>query len=236
MSELLINDLQIPYQIQKGKKGRISLKIKDGKLWITTESGRLQTADSEFLKKKEKWVYKHFLEQQKKEISRKKFLELLPSQILWQGQLVAIDWKIGKKNIYQLRTDKFFEVYTTQELSYTEKKRAIKEILKIEASRYLKARLTNIASLLQLKVERVSIKAQKSKWGSCSSKRNINLNWHLALLPPILIEYVIYHELLHLQEANHSEQFWKLVEKYVPNYKVLDKQLSEYEWVIGILD
>ncbi len=65
----------------------------------------------------------------------------------------------------------------------------------------------------------VRIKTQKSRWGSCGIHNDINLNWLLILTPPKVMEYVVIHELCHIQERNHSANFWHLVEKHCPDYR-----------------
>ena len=79
------------------------------------------------------------------------------------------------------------------------------------------------------------MKDLSSKWGSCSSLQNINLNWQLIFLEESLIDYVIIHELMHLREMNHSPRFWNWVGKYYPDYKKARKLLKDRQWLIGIL-
>ena len=76
------------------------------------------------------------------------------------------------------------------------------------------------ANLINVSYERIFIRTQKSKWGSCSSQGNLNFNLHLAYAPPGVREYVVIHELCHLREPNHSSRFWALVEKYCPDYQI----------------
>ena len=75
----------------------------------------------------------------------------------------------------------------------------------------------------------VTIKNMKYAWGSCTSKRNIAINMKLARMKKEIIEYVVLHELCHLKYMNHSEDFWRLVEKNMPNYKKLRKELKKYD-------
>jgi predicted metal-dependent hydrolase len=75
---------------------------------------------------------------------------------------------------------------------------------------------------------RVSIKNMKSRWGSCSSKGNLNFHYRIAMLPEELFDYVIVHELCHLKVFNHSQMFWDLVAEKVPDYFLKKKALQEH--------
>jgi predicted metal-dependent hydrolase len=73
---------------------------------------------------------------------------------------------------------------------------------------------------------RATIRGQRTRWGSCSKKKNINLNRAMIFLPPEQVEYLIIHELCHTVELNHSKKYWELVEKYCQNHRALDKELK----------
>lgn len=72
---------------------------------------------------------------------------------------------------------------------------------------------------LQLAYHQMRIKDQRTRWGSCSSQRNLNFNWRLVLVPPKVLDYVIVHELCHLWEMNHSREFWAKVSGILPDYQ-----------------
>lgn len=80
---------------------------------------------------------------------------------------------------------------------------------------------------LQETVEDIRIKDVKSRWGSCSSKRNLNFNWRLVMAPLEVLDYVVVHELCHLKEMNHSKAFWNLVEDILPDYQEQRAWLKE---------
>lgn len=74
---------------------------------------------------------------------------------------------------------------------------------------------------------RITIRNQRTRWGSCSSKGNLNFNCLLSLVPERVMEYVVVHELAHLIEMNHSKRFWKIVEEIIPDYKEQKRWLKE---------
>ena len=73
---------------------------------------------------------------------------------------------------------------------------------------------------------KIAIRNQRSRWGSCSKRGNLNFNYKIVLLPQNMADYVIVHELCHLREFNHSHDFWALVEKTMPNYKEIRKTMK----------
>ncbi len=76
------------------------------------------------------------------------------------------------------------------------------------------------------KFNKINIKNQKTRWGSCSRKGNLNFNYKIALLPEKLADYIIVHELCHLKEFNHSQKFWNLVAKAIPDYLEIRNELK----------
>jgi predicted metal-dependent hydrolase len=93
--------------------------------------------------------------------------------------------------------------------------------------RYLPKELLKLSKAIGLPFSQVSIRKQKTIWGSCSGAKSISLNYKLLFLPQHLVRYVLIHELCHTIHMNHSDKFWKLVESKEPNYKNLDPQLRE---------
>ncbi|MBX4192386.1 M48 family metallopeptidase [Candidatus Parcubacteria bacterium] len=78
-------------------------------------------------------------------------------------------------------------------------------------------------------VKKIFIKNHKSRWGSCSSKGNLNFNYKILYLPPVMQDYIIVHELCHLHQFNHSPKFWALVAQTVPNHRTIRAALRKLE-------
>lgn len=96
-----------------------------------------------------------------------------------------------------------------------------------KALRYIPERVAYFSKVVGVTYGRITIRNQKTRWGSCSSKGNLNFNCLLMLTPPEIIDYVVVHELCHRKEMNHSKAFWSEVEKVLPNYKESIRWLKE---------
>src|SRR3989344_2593932 len=99
---------------------------------------------------------------------------------------------------------------------------------KERAREIVRQKLNDFNNIYGFTYNRVSIKNQRTKWGSCSSKGNLNFNYKIVFLPEHLANYLIVHELCHLKELNHSKSFWLLVEKTIPDYKKCKKELKAF--------
>ena len=96
------------------------------------------------------------------------------------------------------------------------------------ASIVIPERVKHFAPIIGVTYGRITIRHQKTRWGSCSSSGNLNFNCMLMATTPELIDYVVVHELCHRKQMNHSPSFWAEVEKVLPNYKELRKELRQY--------
>ncbi|HEX3628076.1 MAG TPA: SprT family zinc-dependent metalloprotease [Verrucomicrobiae bacterium] len=159
------------------------------------------------------------------------------TEILFRGELVKIEAASDltdptdpsdQKSTIQLGDQIIPIASTTGDL-----RPAIERYLRALASRELPARTLEFAALHQLSVKRVTVRAQRSRWGSCSFKSVISLNWRLIQTPPFVRDYIILHELMHLRQMNHSARFWREVEGACPDYRTAKLWLKENP---GLLD
>lgn len=96
---------------------------------------------------------------------------------------------------------------------------------KEEALRFISSKIDYYNNIYGFDFNRISIRNQKTRWGSCSSKKNLNFNYRILFLPERMADYIIVHELFHLKEMNHSRKFWNLVAEVVPDYLDIRKEL-----------
>jgi len=105
---------------------------------------------------------------------------------------------------------------------------AIQNHLRNLASEELPPRVLELAALHGVNVSRVSVRNQKSRWGSCSRRGTISLNWRLIQSPGFVRDYIILHELAHRRQMNHSEKFWQEVERLYPDYSQAERWLKQH--------
>ena len=127
------------------------------------------------------------------------------------------------KHIEKIKeTKERFEAEPTEKLT-REKVIALAE----EALKVIPERVEYFAKVIGVTYGKITIRNQKTRWGSCSSKGNLNFNCLLMLAPPEVLDYVVVHELCHRKQMNHSKAFWLEVEKVLPDYKEARKWLKE---------
>lgn len=102
------------------------------------------------------------------------------------------------------------------------------EALAKKAKEVIPPKAIAYAKVLGVSFQRITIRNQQTRWGSCSSKGNLNFNCFLMLCPEDVVDYVVVHELCHLKEMNHSKRFWALVESVLPEYRVQRKWLRDH--------
>ena len=120
--------------------------------------------------------------------------------------------------------EKFANKDETPAVPFTEEE--LKKYTKA-AEKIIPERVKHYAEIMGVEYNRITIRTPKTRWGSCSSKKNLNFSCLLVLMPEKVMDSVVVHELCHLKEMNHSKRFWEKVESVLPNYKVQEKWLKE---------
>ena len=155
-------------------------------------------------------------------------------QIKAHGQvIVRTPYRVSKRTVEQFLyahqnwiLEKQHQVIAAeaQQVHITDEER--KQGIKL-AKKLIPERVAYFAKQMGVTYGRITIREQKTRWGSCSSKGNLNFNWKLVLFESELLDYVVVHELAHRIEMNHSANFWTIVESVLPDYKERRKRLRE---------
>jgi predicted metal-dependent hydrolase len=106
---------------------------------------------------------------------------------------------------------------------------ALERWYRIQAARVIGDKAEAVSAGLKVSYNRLIIRGQRTRWGSCSHKQNLSFNWKLMMAPAPVIDYVVVHEIAHLKEMNHTERFWKIVAGHCPRWREHRKWLKENE-------
>ena len=147
------------------------------------------------------------------------------SPILIEGRRCALRLHAGPRRTGRLVGDEYHLTLPEPD-SDAAVRAAIRSTLSAVALKRIRQRLAFYAPRVGAHFGRVTIREQKSRWGSCSRKGNLNFNWKLIMAPPEVLDYVVIHELCHLHEFNHSPRFWALVAAQMPEYEAWKKWLK----------
>jgi len=145
----------------------------------------------------------------------------LGEEVYFRGELVRIE--PDTDGSIRFGTERL-EVYDTQ----GDLRPAIQKHMRALASEELPLRVMELASHHGINVSRVSVRNQKSRWGSCSRRGTVSLNWRLMQAPGFVRDYIILHELAHRRQMNHSKKFWQEVERLFPDYLQAERWLKQH--------
>ncbi len=149
--------------------------------------------------------------------------------VLWRGELTEIREAGGDKPTVCLAADVFRVTALAGDLRTALEKQFTRRA-KIE----LPARTWELAAETGADVKHVTVRNQRSRWGSCSAGGTISLNWRLVQAPEAVRDYIIYHELVHLWEMNHSDRFWAKVEQVCPAWRDAERWLKRSGSLLGL--
>lgn len=233
---LFLNDgSQCLYRIIKSARTTMALQVsREGELVVRIPKEIPFKAGHELALKNKDWILRHVKKSREVLKQRESFHWEDGARVLLFGKELSLKVKPEeKRNSFLIRqTDGILELLgpVKKEMDSEE---AIKELVvkwySRVAGRYLKEKTRAWAAKLGVTYGRISIRDQKTRWGSCSTKGNINYNWRLVLLPEELADYVVVHELCHRVHMNHSKAFWQAVEKELPDYQLTRRKLKGYE-------
>ena len=147
--------------------------------------------------------------------------------------LVTVPMRVSNEEVFRFLKKKEEWILKNHEKVKNRQNSSQQEI-NLEQRKWLEDKIIEYAmrweSIMKVHANGFTIRDMKTRWGSCSSEKNLNFNWKLILAPPEVLDYVVVHELCHLKEMNHSKAFWDEVGKVMPEYETYKLWLKENGW------
>ena len=247
MKKITLNNIEITYTLTKSRRKSLAIQIKpDMSVHVKAPYFVSQREIESYISRQADWIFKNIdrysqrLEEQEKargiDMERQyisgetllflgKDYTLIVAEVNKKRPTVRIN-ELGGEIILGLNSDKILSTTTKA------KKAIIESWYRKQAKEYIHEKVAYFAQILDLEYGNVRIKDQKSLWGSCSAKGNLNFNWRIILAPEVVVDYLVIHELCHLRHMNHSADFWRLVESLQPKYKYNRKWLKDNTLVL----
>lgn len=233
MDRLSIGDEIIPYEERRSVHyRRITLSIFDDRVRISAPKNVSAKQLKELLNAKKEWILDHWLARRvMQERSSRQYID--GGQFPYRGQILELN--INRQAHLKIRVSLerlMLMVLLPHNLPDDQRLSNVQDAVmawyKVQARRVLKIKLDEQANRMQVAYQDFRLKDQKTRWGSCSSKGNLNLNWRIIMAPEEAIDYLIIHELAHLTHPNHSERFWQHVAAFMPEFRHWKKWLKDH--------
>ena len=220
---LTISGRPIPLLLIRNPRARrYVLRLRsDGSARVTIPRGGSATEARRFANRQQHWLERQWQRLVARPLRKQEWS--VGTEILFRGEPVQIvASNDGDDSRIQLGQEQIKATDLTVDL-----RPAIEKHLWRLAAQELPPRVLAFAALHQLSVRRVTVRNQRSRWGSCSRRGTISLNWRLIQTPAHVQDYIVLHELCHLREMNHSSRFWREVERVCPDYETAERWLKQ---------
>lgn len=221
---LAVNGCRIPMAlIRSARARRYVLRLRpDGSARVTIPRGGSVTEARRFAERNKEWLGRQFQKLAARPNRPREWF--IGTEILFRGAPVKLEAGVtGEGGMIRFGGEVVGMIKPAADL-----RPAIERHLWRLAAKELPPRVLEYAALHQLPVRRIMVRNQKSRWGSCSRRGTICLNWRLIQTPAFVRDYLVVHEIMHLREMNHSSRFWREVERACPDYEAAEQWLKRH--------
>lgn len=212
--QISTDDVDLTYDIRESKEAtqpRIDVGIHGVTVVLPTES----TEDPETLIQENlQWILE-------KKATYDDYLDAVPDRTFEEGgtfPYLGNDYEIVVEQRSASQLEDGVIRLAKHHVKQTSVKQALRQFYRRKARETIEETIDSYADDMGVSYDRLEIRNQRTKWGSCSSSGTLGINWRLIMAPPRILEYVVIHELAHLLEPNHTKKFWQVVGEYDPNY------------------
>lgn len=227
----IVKEVPVEYVIRYTSRAtRVSLRISPdhGAMFIVPTGWRQKNLDfTEFLNSKAEWVLQQLrqVEDIRRQASVVNFIDGSTITVLGNPIVLRIErWPEANSAMAELRGSELRLAIPD------DSQRTVKQLFSAwclaQAKEVIPPRVAELNAEGLFSYSKIGIRNQRSRWGSCSRQGTLSFNWRLILAPPNVMDYVIYHELAHLIEMNHSVRFWRIVERHFPEFRAAEQWLK----------
>jgi predicted metal-dependent hydrolase len=225
MPTINIKNVQINYSVTYNKR-RINLRLKavpPANIEVAAPAGFPAYRIEEVLRTKSDWILSQLAKLAETQANPVNSSIQDGAELLFCGQIVKLRLEPSAAQRAKVALQAGTMTASLPKHIDRQDEQAVATVLKkwyiSSARRLLTERTAYWATQIGVRPQKISIREQKTRWGSCSHRANINYNWRIIMAPPAVIDYLVVHELCHIKMPNHSKDFWLLVGQSAPDYK-----------------
>lgn len=209
--------------VRRRRQKYLRIRIKEREIVVSAAYSTPNYMIKNFIREKTDWIRESHAKLIQKAEKTQQLNRFNDGFLMFEGNWIPFSVSNGNKNRLFFSDGQFFVELKNQD----DTAEVVKDLYLKFASPILIERFNKTAQTNGFNYNRVTVRDQKSKWGSCSYKKNINLNWRLIKCPRFVQEYIFIHELCHLKHLNHSPKFWALVDKHCPFRHKAERWIKE---------
>lgn len=210
---------RVSYRVVRSTRARrLRVTVADGQVTVTLPSGVKLSEAEKVLQQHAAWLLKHLDARPRKNTPARTLPE---DVILMRGEPVRIEVVRESERLSRLRVEEKpgrLVVRVPQDARMP-LRQLVTPWLKAQARGVIDDTVRHHAARMGVSYKSISIRDQRTRWGSCSSQGALSFNWRLIMAPPAVLEYVVIHELAHRKQQNHSKAFWQVVAQHYPEYQ-----------------
>ena len=224
----------IKYQLKRSKKRKtLAIKIKFNQVMVYAPYYLPINVVEDWLSTKQVWIEKHLRNQQNRPVAN----SILQQQnYVLLGQTYALRFEEDAIKSDVIIDDVIIQINTSKRVKHIQEKqlKLLMSVVSARLTQYCEIQASHMANKLGVSFSNVSVKHIRSRWGSCDSKGRLQFNLQLASAPLWVIDYVVAHEVAHLQVMDHSKRFWQVVKRIYPDYLNAEKWLKNKGFELDI--
>ena len=224
----------VNYILTRSKRKTVAIHIRDGLVQVRAPVKTPIANIERFILSKEDWINEKLAQSKERVEKKESFVVDYGGRLLYKGEYFPLIAREGCHIGFDEEEKCFFVPpgYSAEQV-----RAHCIDIYKLLAKRDLSRRVEFFSEKMNLFPAAVKINSAKTRWGSCSSKRNVNFSWMLIMADEEVIDYIVVHEIAHIKQMNHSAEFWDVVSQFAPNFedcrarlKKLQLKLNEEDW------